>query len=152
MESDKAAIWFEDTSVFGRLPPRLAAAKLRALGDIDAAMEIEETLPSRGRLSRSRRELKPYEHTSHEYGFVPAGPAINDTVEIVNARTITADSSLKNSRIKVTLDSLRVSKYPGGGIHRILFDFYAQNQLPGQTEHVHFNQIYRVQEGQSAGV
>src|SRR5207249_4800678 len=47
---------------------------------------------------------------------------------------------------------LRVAKYPGGGMHTVLFDFYAQNQVQGQVEHLHFSQLYRVQEGEQAGV
>lgn len=73
-------------------------------------------------------------------------------VEINHAGNIKPDPSLKNSRIKITLDRLRVFDYPGNGIHHILFDFYAQNQVQGQTEHLHFNQIYRVQEGEQAGI
>jgi hypothetical protein len=45
-----------------------------------------------------------------------------------------------------------VAAYPGGGTHHILFDFHAQNQVPGQVEDLHFNAIYRVREGERAGM
>ena len=52
----------------------------------------------------------------------------------------------------ITLDRLRVADYPGGGTHRVLFDFYAQNQVPGSVEHLHFNAACRARQGQHAGV
>jgi hypothetical protein len=45
--------------------------------------------------------------------------------------------SLQNARIKVALNRLRVADYPGAGMHRVLIDFYARNQLPGQPEDLH---------------
>lgn len=45
-----------------------------------------------------------------------------------------------------------MADYPGGGTHSILFDFYAQNQVPGNVEDVHFNAVYRVREGERAAI
>jgi hypothetical protein len=45
-----------------------------------------------------------------------------------------------------------VASYPGGGTHRILFDFYAQNQVAGGVEHLHFNATYRAREGEQVAV
>ena len=45
-----------------------------------------------------------------------------------------------------------MADYPGGGTHRVLFDFYAQNQVPGSVEHLHFNASCRARQGQHAGV
>ena len=50
------------------------------------------------------------------------------------------------------LNTLRVAHYPGGGAHRILFGFYARNQVEGKAEDLHFNATYRVREGQRAGI
>src|SRR5687767_1423121 len=47
---------------------------------------------------------------------------------------------------------LRVADYPGSGTHRILFDFYARNQVPGFGEDLHFNATYRVREGERASI
>ncbi len=49
-----------------------------------------------------------------------------------------ADPTLKNARIKIALNRLRVAAYPGGGMHRVLLHFFAQNQVPGKTENLHF--------------
>jgi hypothetical protein len=66
--------------------------------------------------------------------------------------SVAADSNLKHSRIKITLSRLRVAAYPGGGMHRVLLHFFAQNQLPHSKEDVHFNATYRVREGEHAGI
>ena len=44
------------------------------------------------------------------------------------------------------------ASYPGGGLHRVLFDFYAQHQVPGGAEDLHFNATFRVREGEHAAV
>lgn len=45
-----------------------------------------------------------------------------------------------------------MARYPGRGTHRILFDFYVQNEVPGAVEDVHFAMTYRAREGQAAAV
>jgi hypothetical protein len=52
----------------------------------------------------------------------------------------------------VTLDGLRVADYPGRGMHRVLFDFAAQNQTSQGAEQLHFNTTCRVAEGEQAAV
>jgi hypothetical protein len=141
------------------LPPEEAAAKLREVGDNKTAAALESSLiePVRGPSTFGVRGLwpfqdKPWQHTAHAFGYLaPATPG-NQPLPIQHAGNIVADVTLKNSRIKITLDRLRVAGYPGGGTHRILFDFYAQNQLPGNVEHLHFNSTFRVREGQQAAI
>jgi hypothetical protein len=65
---------------------------------------------------------------------------------------VQADLALRGGRIKIALNQLRVADYPGGGIHRVLFDFYARNQLPGGAEELHFNATYRAREGERAAI
>ena len=52
----------------------------------------------------------------------------------------------------MTLDGLWAAGYPGGGEHKVLFDFYAQSQGPGAVEHLHFGVTLRVRNGEMAGV
>jgi hypothetical protein len=54
--------------------------------------------------------------------------------------------------VKIALNQLRVADYPGGGTHRVLFDFYARNQVPGGTEELHFNATYRIRAGERAAI
>jgi len=147
--------WFDDLPVIGKLPPEEAAAKLREVGEEEATTPIEnvprgesttKTFAGRWLFDRACK------HTAHTFGYIaPTSPG-KKTLPIQNAVNIKADETLKNSRIKITLDCLRVADYPGSGTHRVLFDFYAQNQIPGNVEHLHFNATYRIREGQSAAI
>lgn len=127
--------WFDDLPTIGRMPAEQAASKLTELGD---------DLTARGN--------RPWEWTAHAFGFIAKEqtPGLNP---IVHAGRIAPDLRLKNGRIKITLDRIRVAGYPGGGgVHQILFDFYGQNQVPNLVEHLHFNATFRAQEGQSVGI
>src|SRR5262249_9184481 len=80
-------------------------------------------------------------------------PAASDQpVPIRHAGSIKADASLKGAKLKITLDRLRIAEYPGGGMHHVLFDFYAQTQIAGSLEHLHFNATFRGREGEHAAL
>jgi hypothetical protein len=148
--------WFDDVPVLGKLPAGEAAAKLREVNEPDVAKAIE-TAQSGDRVTFGKPRWwpfqdKPWHHTAHAFGYLPPTPPAASTVTIAHAGNISPDQSLRNSRIKITLDRLRVAAYPGGGTHRVLFDFYAQNQVPGDVEHLHFNATYRVHEGEQAAI
>jgi hypothetical protein len=148
--------WFDDLLVLGRLPADQAAAKLREVGEDDAAAALETAPEAEVRTFGTSKwwpfQDKPWQHTAHAFGYLaPAAPG-SSPLEIRHAGNVPADVTLKNSRIKITLDRLRVAAYPGGGTHRVLFDFYAQNQVPGGTEHLHFNATHRVREGELAAI
>jgi hypothetical protein len=156
MQTYNPQYWFEDVQVLAKLPADRAAAKLRELGDIETADSIEwgseVDTGIYGAWEKPRR-VKPWQHTAEAFGYTPLiEPGDSEMVEILHAGNMEADTSLKNARIRVTLDQLRVADYPGKGIHHILFDFYAQNQLEGHVEHLHFNQTYRAQEGELVGI
>jgi hypothetical protein len=152
-----ASTWFEDIPVVGKLPPDDAAAKLREVGDTETAAELEEAQAESATYEGTKGfsalfKAKPYQHTAHAFGYLaPTAPG-SELLPIQHAGNIVADPTLKNSRIKITLDRLRVADYPGSAMHRVLFDFYAQNQVPGNTEHLHFNLTCRVREGEQAAV
>jgi hypothetical protein len=151
-----APTWFDDVPVLGKMPPEQAAAKLREVGEDDAAAVLEagqeETTSTFGMPSWWPFQNKPWQHTAHAFGYLAPAVSGNAPLFIQHAGNIAADPALKNGRIKITLDRLRVAAYPGGGMHRVLFDFYAQNQVPGEVEHLHFNATYRVREGQEAAI
>jgi hypothetical protein len=152
------AVASDELKVIGRLPLVEAAAKLREMDDPETADVIERAhaeAPSAapnfglfGELGRPRA----YQHTAHTIGFLPSSPPGGSRLPIRYAGNIEADESLKNSRLRITLNRLRIADYPGRGMHRVLFDFYARNQLLDQVEEVHFNSTFRVQEGQAAAV
>ena len=90
-----------------------------------------------------------WRHTSHSIGFIPAGASGAGAIRHVGE--VEADPSLKDVRLRITLDGLRVADYPGGGIHRVLFNFFVQNRTGTGVEDVNFNATYRVREGESRG-
>ncbi len=151
--------WFDNIPVLGKLSPEEAAAKLHEVGEDEAAEMLEMAQDSqaksfeiRGRKTWWPFQDKPWQHTAHTFGYLaPAIPAMNlQPIQFVG--NIPADPSLKHARIKITLNRLRVAAYSGGGTHRVLLHFYAQNQVPGKIENLHFNATYRVRAGDSAGV
>ncbi|MFZ2405016.1 MAG: hypothetical protein WAW41_07755 [Methylobacter sp.] len=148
--------WFDDLPVVGKLSPEQAAAKLREVGEEEAATALEAAEETVTRTFGTEKwwpfQDKPWQHTAHAFGYLaPASPG-NAPLAIRHAGNIASDPTLKNSAIKITLDRLRVAAYPGSGTHRILFDFYAQNQVPGDIEHLHFNATYRVREAEQAAI
>ena len=96
---------------------------------------------------------QPWYPATHQYGYI--APRQSDTVEplpILHPSSIKADPTLKNSRINIRLDRLRVYKYPGEGTHNILVTFEAMNQVSDDQEVVSFSQIYRVPDSNFAGI
>ncbi len=150
--------WFDDLAVIGKMPPNKAAAKLREMGDARAADALAAKPEAsaetyKGPLRSWPFQDKAWQHTAHAFGYLaPLSPGATSPQPIQHAGNLAPDASLKKARIKVTLDGLRVKEYPGGGMHRVLFDFYAQNQVAGNLEHLHFNSTYRIQQGERAAI
>lgn len=148
--------WFDDLPVISQMSLMQAAAKLREMGDEEAAIALEAALnqqtTSLATFSSWSLFEKPWQHAAHAFGYIaPALPG-SKTLPIKSAGNIAPDLTLKNACIKITLNCLRVAAYPGGGTHQILFDFYAQNQVLDTVEHLHFNSTYRVREGERAAI
>ena len=159
------SVWFDDLPVLGALPPKKAAEKLREAGEDEAAARLQSSQEGLDDDERkpatrgfgSRRwswpfSDKPWQHTAHAFGYLAPAPPGTAPQPIQHAGAIAGDPSLRNARVKITLDRLRAANYPGGGTHRVLFDFYAQNQVPGAVEHLHFNAAYRVRQGEQAAI
>ncbi|HUU18015.1 MAG TPA: hypothetical protein VMW72_12755 [Sedimentisphaerales bacterium] len=150
--------WFDDVPVLGALAPDKALAKLRELGEYEFANQIEGKLRDASFSVDAFGSIhllpdKAWQHTEHTFGYIKPTPARQTKpIPIQHADNILADESLKNSRIKITLDRLRVADYPGGGIHLVLFDFFARNQVSAHVENLHFNATYRVREGEHAAI
>jgi hypothetical protein len=154
------ASWFDDIPVIGKLPPEQAIEKLREVGEDDVADMLEMTQESQTRSFEIGRKNwwqlftreKPWLHAAHKFGYLaPAQPG-NDLLSIRSIDTVPTDPTLRNARIKIVLNRLRIAAYPGGGMHRVLLHFGAQHQVSGKVEDVHFNATYRVQEGEHAGI
>lgn len=148
--------WFDDLPVIGGMPPDEAFAKLREVEEID---ENLDSAPLSGGVLGASEIIdewwqlldKPWKHTAHTFGYLPP---LSETVPLTiqHVSNISPDSTLKNARIKITLDRLRIADYPGGGTHLILFDFYAQNQVKDHAEDLHFNITSKVRQGEHAAI
>lgn len=144
----------------GELPPAAVAQKLRELGDEEAALAYEAQLePAAKGLEGVFRAPRAYLNTQHQIGFIPRfKPGSERFHQIVAASHAPTGTELKNQRINIRLDYLRVHEYPqplinlGDNVHTILFTFEARNQIPGGGEAVAFNQTYRARSGQDAAV
>jgi hypothetical protein len=147
---------FEELLVLGAMPADAAAAKLRELDEEQAAFALEhqaqmELERSSGVFGMWPFQDRAWQHTAHTFGFLPE-KRTSDPAAIRSIGEIEGDRSLKDSRVKIALNRLRVADYPGRGTHRILLDFYARNQVSGSVEDIHFNATYRVREGERAPV
>ena len=150
--------WLARLPVIGDLPPDVAAAKLREVGEDEIAEALEKapetTRSTFGALSffgigRDRA----WQHTAHAVGYLgPADGPQAGLQEIQHAGNIAPHENLKGGRIKLTLDRLRVADYPGRGTHHVLFDFAARNQTSQGSEQLHFHATCRVREGEQAAV
>jgi hypothetical protein len=157
--SERPSIWFDDIPVIGAQPREEVAEYLREIGDGDTAERLER-VPEQEMRSFGLGGLVDdwfgpchWRYTSHAFGYIaPHAPGVTAPQPIVHAGNIAPDLGLRGKRVKVTLNWLRVADYPGTGMHRILFDFYARNQSTGPDADLHFNATYRVLEGQEAGI
>ena len=154
--------WYDDLPVLGKLPRLQAVAKLRDVGEDEDAAALESAgsgvdhPPDVDRFADGNTwwpfRDRAWQHTAHAFGFVASRLVTGESLPIRHAGDIVGDAALKSKRIKITLDRLRVAAYPGSGTHRVLFDFYAQNQVPGGVEHLHFNATFRAREGEQAAI
>jgi hypothetical protein len=141
--------WFDDVRVAAALSDEALSEKL------DEPIKSSDPA-SAGRGSQGRFGfdwlfgVPAWRHTSHSFGFIPAGPSGSGAIRHVSE--IEPDPGLKDARLRISLDGLRVADYPGSGTHRVLFNFFTQNRSATGIEDVNFNATYRVREGEHAAV
>lgn len=142
----------------GQQPPEVIAQKLREIGDDDAAAVYEAPEGARG-LEGLFGPPHAYLNIQHQYGFIPRfDEGLGRYQPIVAASSAPVEMALKNQRINIRLDYLRIYEYPrpllglGSNEHTILFTFEARNQLADDSEAVAFNQTYRARSGQDVAV
>lgn len=152
--------WFSDDDVLARMPRAEAAARLEAIGEADVALALRQQ-PSQAAARASSfggifdafsGPAKPWMHSTHVFGFLPSSSPAGADQEIFPPGAIAPDLSLKNGRINITLNRLRIAEYPGRGRRQVLFDFSAQNQLSTGTEDAHFNMTFRADDNSLIGV
>jgi hypothetical protein len=146
--------------MLGELPLKELSNELIEYGYLEEAEKINELIDAEeidsfgsfGLKKIFDKEIPAWKHTSHTFGCIPSLNLENSYLDIVHPGFIKADQNLKNGRITIRLNSLRVADYPGKNIHQILFDFQAQNYIENQKENIRFSQTYRALEGESVGI
>jgi hypothetical protein len=151
--------WFSDEAVLARMSRAEAAERLEAIGENDVALALQSSPPHIGARATSyglsdffSGKAKPWMHSTHVFGFLPTAKTTGGEQEIFPPGEINADLSLKNRRINITLNRLRIAEYPGRGRRQVLFDFSAQNQLPTGAEDAHFNMTFRADDNALVGI
>lgn len=84
-------------------------------------------------------------------GFI-APDAQGTDISIINAMALEPDNSLKDTRVKITLERFWVHCYPGRGKHTILCEFTGKNQIRGEAEELRFALTTEAKDGSSASV
>jgi hypothetical protein len=140
--------WFDDIPLAGALSDEELSKKT---GEPFRTPETRQAPGSGGRFAFDWLVGVPaWRHTSHTFGFIPVGASGRGAIRHVSE--VEPDRSLQEARLRISLDGLRVANYPGGGTHRVLFNFFVHNRTSTGIEDVNFNATYRIREGQSAGV
>lgn len=141
--------WLDDIRVAGALSNEALSEKLGEPVTTPAAMPPASS--SGGRFAFDWLLGVPaWRHTAHSFGFIPSGTSGPSMIRHVSEAP--PDPSLRDARLRISLDGLRVADYPGSGIHRVLFNFFIQHRTRTRLEDVNFNATYRVLEGESAAV
>jgi len=149
--------WFDDP-VLGALPVVQIAAALAEMGDEETAECLAQALSGSTQTFSAERSgwpflhIPPWKHTTHRFGYLAPPLGTDGVYSISPVETIEADASLKQARLRITLNRLHIASYPGRGTHRVLIHFLAHNQMAGKVEPVHFNVTFRVREGESAAI
>src|SRR5438309_745586 len=125
--------WFDDQPVIGKLPPEQAAAKLREVGENEAADMLEVAqdtqsksfFESRGRKSWWPFQDKPWQHTSHAFGYLAPSLPGSDPQPIYSISNITPDPTLKNTQSRDTCKTRTEGKRVKRGIADISVSYSA---------------------------
>src|SRR4051794_1867815 len=94
---------------------------LRDIGDDEAADKLHAKGGTGQGLGLSWFD-QVYGCTGVLIGYIPA-TATQTVSDIENAVTLPPDPTLKNTRVKITLERLYVHCYPGRGQHEIICEF-----------------------------
>lgn len=142
--------WFDGIQVAGDLGDEALSEKLGE--PVSAPVNTGTTRAPGERFGLGERFFgdPAWRHTSHGFGFIPAGAS--GRVAIRHVSEVEPEPELRNARLRISFDGLRVADYPGSGTHRVLFNFFAQNRTRSGIEDMNFNATYRVREGDGAAV
>lgn len=142
--------WFDDIPVVGAMSDDQALAKLIEVGDVDAT---EQAPPQAGAEAFALwNRGRPCKYTAHVFGHIGEVNG-GDQLLVRSVSELDPDLSLRSQPLRIALGKMGVVDYPGGGTHVVLFDFAARHYTTtSEVEHLHYNVVVRVMEGQRAGL
>ena len=104
---------------------------------------------ARGRFGRDSAWM----YTAHTIGYLPpVDGSDSELMPVRDAALIVADEGLRDARISVSFDELRVADYPGRGPHRILLDFAGRSETSHGSEQLHFITVCEAVEGEQTPI
>ncbi|MDQ2857759.1 MAG: hypothetical protein M3R53_03780 [Candidatus Eremiobacteraeota bacterium] len=143
------------------LPPERAAAKLRAVGEFDAAAARENSDDSSsdggaktfgfGLGSVFGLETNAWALPVDVFGYIPPG-ATGDLIDIVDVSQVRPQVELRGTRVNVTLQRMRTYDLPGRGEHTICFDFSTENWIGKTMEEAHYSVSTTATDGNFAAI
>lgn len=138
-----AAAWNAEVRTATDLSPAELATGLAAL-DYSPA-EVKAATASVLKAGNLDRLWKTKTHVYGYIGLRSAGPATPQAVE--NAFDIAPDQTLNGQSLRLTIDRLRVRKYPGKGTHDIAFFCSARTQVGNDVTPIEYSVGYSATEG-----
>ncbi len=127
----------QDIKVIGEEDPEQIISKLETANAIKTSSNTRGKEKGIGDILGifSSIQNQPWSFTTHQYGYIGFQESrSNEPLPIQYPNTIEPDTSLKNSRINIRLDRLKIYKYPGDGIHNIMVTFAARSQVANNSQ------------------
>jgi hypothetical protein len=114
-----SADWFDDIPVVGELDEDDRIEIALSMGEhVDESVVDDLNVAGRKHLIYSVRHAwggkRAYEHTSHVFGHIQPIGNTNADIPLTSATSLEPDEALRGGKIKITLDQVRIAKYPGG--------------------------------------
>lgn len=136
--------WDKETLMAEDLPPDSLAAMLQSLGyspaEARSAAVVSLASSSPDRFWQTR---------NHLYGYLPPRVAGDSgTTSLTNAFDLdTSDETLSGTPMRLTIDRVKVKKYPGKGLHHIAFFCSVRTQVASDVDIVRYSVGYTAREG-----
>ncbi len=148
---------------FSKLKISDAISILNEIGDTQSAYELDSIVkddPDKADQTISdtldTKFNRAWKIKEHAYAFLDEEKRIGNKIPLMNALTMSADSSLKGQRINIRVGNVYVERYPGifGGEYEVLFEFSAKHSPENSSieeEEIKYTQKYSLRNGGGSG-
>jgi len=148
---------------FSKLKISDAISILNEIGDTESAYELDNLVkddPNKAEQTISEtldtKFNRAWKIKEHAYAFLDEENRVGNKIPLINALTMSADSSLKGQRINIRVGNVYVERYPGlfGGEHEVLFEFSAKHSPENSSteeEDIKYTQKYTLRNGGGSG-